>query len=102
MKTSHALMGLGSVAETEMNMKETANERLVRQIARELALEAMQRIRARLREVEAAPLAERLYEGEREANGQAWPTEAMPAKEWVPYLLADLELAEAEFERCRH
>jgi len=83
-------------------MKDTANERLIRQIARELALEAMGRIRARLRAVEAAPAAERFYEAERESDGQEWPATALPGKEWVPYLLKDLELARSEFERCHH
>jgi hypothetical protein len=86
----------------ETIMKETASERLVRQIARELALEALQRIRARLREVEAAPLARRLYETEWEGNGPAWPTTPRPAKAWVPYLMDDLELARAEVARCRY
>ena len=82
-------------------MQETANERLVRGIARQLALEAMQRIRARLREVEAEPLAERFYEAEWGAKGRAWPTIAMPAERWLPHLRDDLDLAEAEFAACR-
>jgi hypothetical protein len=82
-------------------MQATANERLVRQIAREVALEAMARIRARLREVAADEFATRIYEAEWDADGRTWPTAAMPAREWVPYLLADLSQAEAEFERCR-
>ena len=40
-------------------MRETASERLVREAARDVALEAMKRIRARLREAEAAPLTDR-------------------------------------------
>jgi len=86
----------------ETMMKETASERWVRQIARELALEALQRIRARLREVEAAPLARRFYETEWEGIGPAWPTTPRPAKAWVPYLVDDLELARAEVARCRY
>jgi hypothetical protein len=82
-------------------MRETASERLVREAAREVALEAMRRIRARLREAEAEPLAGRLYEAEWGANGREWPTAAMPAREWVSYLLEDLSRAEAEFDACR-
>jgi hypothetical protein len=76
-------------------------ERLVREIARELALEAMQRIRARLREVEAAPLARRYYETERETTGTEWPRVPLPAEAWLPYLLDDLKHAEAGFRACR-
>lgn len=82
-------------------MRETASERLVREAAREVALEAMRRIRARLREAETDPFASRLYEAEWGANGREWPTAAMPAREWVSYLLEDLSRAEAEFDACR-
>jgi len=82
-------------------MHETANERMVREIAREIALEAVKRIRVRLREAQAAPLAERLYEAEWDVEGREWPTAPMPAERWVPHLLNDLESAQAEFERCR-
>jgi hypothetical protein len=82
-------------------MRETYSERLVREAAREVALEAMRRIRARLREAEAEPLAGRLYEAEWGANGREWPTAAMPAREWVSYLREDLSRAEAEFDACR-
>ena len=82
-------------------MNETANERLVRAVAREVALEAMARIRARLREVEAEPMADRLYEAEWGAKGRDWPTATMPAREWVPLLLEDLSMAKAEFDACR-
>ncbi len=102
LKINYAQMGLGSLAERMKFMQETANERLVRGIARDIALEAMKRIRARLREVEAAPVVERRYEAEWGANGKAWPTTSMMAELWVPYLLEDLAHAEAEFERCRH
>ena len=55
-------------------MRETASERLVRQAARDVALEAMRRISARLREAEANPQAVRFYEpmgdgGEKLADG---------------------------------
>jgi len=86
---------------SQAGMQETANERLVREAAREVALEAMGRIRARLREVEAKPLAERLYVAEWGARGREWPPAAMPAWKWVSYLQEDLSLAEAEFEACR-
>ena len=82
-------------------MNETANERLVRAVAREVALEAMARIRARLREAEAEPMADRLYEAEWGAKGRDWPTAAMPAREWVPFLLEDLSMAKVEFDACR-
>ena len=82
-------------------MNETANERLVRAVAREVAMEAMGRIRARLREAEAEPMADRLYEAEWGAKSRDWPTAAMPAREWVAYLLEDLSFAEAEFNACR-
>lgn len=82
-------------------MQETASERLVREAARDVALEAMKRIRARLRETEAEPLAERLYDAEWGARGREWPTVAMPAYRWVPYLEEDLSLATSEFEACR-
>jgi hypothetical protein len=82
-------------------MRETASERLVRQAACDVALEAVRRIRARLREVEAELLAQRLYEAEWCAQGRGWPASAMSAREWVPYLLEDLSLAEAEFNACR-
>ena len=82
-------------------MRETASERLVREVAREVAFEAIVRIRARLREAEAEPLADRLYEAEWGAKGRDWPTATMPAWEWVPFLLEDLSLAEAEFNACR-
>jgi hypothetical protein len=51
--------------------------------------------------VAADEFATRIYEAEWDADGRTWPTAAMPAREWVPYLLADLSQAEAEFERCR-
>ena len=82
-------------------MQETASERIVREIAREIALDAMKRIRARLREVEADEFAMRNYEAEWDAVGRAWPTKPMSARKWVPYLLEDLSKAETEFERCR-
>jgi hypothetical protein len=82
-------------------MRETVSERLVREAAREVAWEAMRRIRARLREAEAEPLAVRRYEAEWGARGREWPTVAMPAGQWVPYLREDLSLAEAEFNACR-
>src|SRR5579863_1412388 len=85
----------------EKVMRERANERMVRWIAREVALEAMGRIRARLREVEAAPGTERLYEAEWGANGTEWPAVPMPAEMWLPYLREDLNRAEAEFRSCR-
>jgi len=81
-------------------MRETANERLVREIARDIALEAIQRIRVRLREAEAEPLSNRQYEAERGADGKIWPTVAMPAELWVPYLREDLEQAQAEYRAC--
>jgi hypothetical protein len=83
-------------------MRETASERLVREAAQEVALEAMKRIRTRLRETEAMPQAMRLYEAEWGARGREWPAAAMPARDWVPYLLEDLSLAESEFNACRH
>ena len=82
-------------------MRETASERLVREAARDVALEAMKRIRARLCEAEAEPMAVRWYEAEWGANGREWPTAAMPAREWVSCLLEDLSRAEAEFDACR-
>jgi hypothetical protein len=82
-------------------MRETASERLVREAACEIALEAMARIRAHLREAQAEPLAYRLYEAEWGAKSRDWPTAAMPAREWVAYLLEDLSFAEAEFNACR-
>jgi hypothetical protein len=82
-------------------MRETASERIVREVARDVALEATRRIRARLREVEAEPLAVRLYEAEWGANRRDWPKVAMPGREWVLYLLENLDRAEAEFEACR-
>jgi hypothetical protein len=82
-------------------MRETASERLVREAAREVALDAMKRIRARLREAEAMPQAMRSYEAEWGARGREWPAAAMPAREWVPYLREDLSLAEAELDACR-
>jgi hypothetical protein len=82
-------------------MRETASERLVREVAREVVFEAMARIRARLREAEAEPLADRLYAAEWGAKGRDWPTAAMPAWKWVSYLPEDLSLAEAEFNACR-
>ena len=81
-------------------MRETYSEQLVRQAARDVALEAMRRIRARLREVEADPFASRLYEAEWITETGAWPVVPMPAREWVRYLLKDLSRAEAEFESC--
>ena len=81
-------------------MRETASERLVRQAARDVALEAMRRIRARLREAEANPQAVRLYEAEWVTEGRSWPAEPMPARNWNPYLREDLRRAEAEFESC--
>lgn len=51
-------------------MRETASERLVREVAREVVFEAMARIRARLREAEAEPLADRLYAAEWGAKGR--------------------------------
>ncbi len=81
-------------------MRETYNERLVRQAAREVALEAMGRIRGRLREVEADPFASRLYEAEWVAEAGVWPAVRMPAREWLPYLREDLKRAGAEFESC--
>jgi hypothetical protein len=62
---------------------------------------AMKRIRARLREAGAEPLVVRWYEAEWEAKGRDWPTAAMPAAEWVSYLLEDLSLAESELNACR-
>ena len=82
-------------------MRETASERLVREAARDVALEAMRRIRARLREVQAEPLADRWYEAEWGTRGGDWPATAMPAREWVSYLLEDLSRTEAEFDGCR-
>jgi hypothetical protein len=70
-------------------MRETYNERLVREAALEVASEAVKRIRSRLREVEADEFALRLYEAEWDADGRAWPTKPMPAWEWEPYLLED-------------
>ncbi len=81
-------------------MRETYSERLVREAAREVALAAMRRIRARLREVEADPFSSCLYEAEWISEDGAWPVVPMPAREWVPFLLADLSRAEAEFESC--
>jgi hypothetical protein len=83
-------------------MQETASERLVRNIAREVALEAMRRIRARLRETEAQPLVPRRYEAEWSGHSREWPAAEMPAREWVPYLREDYGLAEAEFNACRN
>jgi hypothetical protein len=82
-------------------MQETASERLVREIAREVALEAMKRIRARLREAEADPSALRWYEAEWSTHSRAWPAAAMPARDWVPLLREDMSQAEAEFQACR-
>ena len=82
-------------------MRETASERLVREAAREVALEAMKRIRARLREVEADPLAVRWYEAEWSTHSRAWPASEMPARDWVPLLQEDFGLAQREFEACR-
>ena len=82
-------------------MRETASERLVREAARDVALAAMRRIRARLREVDADHFAARLYEAEWGAKGRDWPVVPMPAREWVSYLLEDLSRAEAEFDACR-
>jgi hypothetical protein len=81
-------------------MRETYSERLVREAAREVALAAMGRIRARLREVEADPLASRLYDAEWVTETGAWPVAPMPAREWLPYLREDLNRAGAEFESC--
>ena len=81
-------------------MRETYSERLVREAARDVALTAMRRIRARLREAEADPLASRLYEAEWITETGAWPVVPMLAREWIPYLLEDLSRAEAEFESC--
>jgi hypothetical protein len=78
-------------------MRETASERIVR----EVAFEAIRRIRACLREVEEEPLAARLFEAEWGANGRDWPRVATPGREWVSYLLEDLSRAQAEFEACR-
>jgi hypothetical protein len=80
-------------------MQETANERLVRGIAREIALEAMKRIRARLREAEADPLVSRLYEAEWVTEN--WPASPMSARDWLPHLREDLNRATVEFEACR-
>jgi hypothetical protein len=81
-------------------MRETHNERLVREAAREVASEAIGRIRSRLREVQADEFTMRLYEAEWGADGRAWPTQPMMAWEWVPYLLEDLSRAEAELNAC--
>jgi hypothetical protein len=81
-------------------MNETANERLVRAVAREVALEAMGRIRARLRAAEADPFASRVYEAEWVTENGAWPVVPMPAQEWLPFLREDLNRAGAEFESC--
>jgi hypothetical protein len=81
-------------------MRETYSERLVREAARDVALAAMRRIRARLREVEADRLACRIYEAEWVTESEAWPVVPMPAWEWVPYLREDLNRAGAEFESC--
>jgi hypothetical protein len=83
-------------------MRETANERLVREVAREVAQEAMRRIRTRLLEVEAEPMAGRLYEAEWGAMDRDWPTAAMPGRDWVPFLLEDLSRAKAALDGCRH
>ena len=61
-------------------MQETANERLVREAARDVALEAMRRNRACLREVEAEPLTDRLYEAEWVTENGIWPVSPMPAE----------------------
>jgi hypothetical protein len=82
-------------------MRETYSERLVREAARDVALEAMRRIRARLREVEAGPFASRLYEAEWVTENGTWPVAPMSAREWLPYLRDDLSLAAAEFNACR-
>jgi len=74
---------------------------MVRAAAREVALGAMARIRARLREAEAEPQAVRLYEAEWGTLDRPWPVTPLPAAEWVPYLLEDLSRAEAEFDSCR-
>ena len=63
-------------------MQETASERIVREIAREIALDAMKRIRARLREAKADEFATRIYEAEWDADGGAWPG-VNAAREWV-------------------
>jgi hypothetical protein len=81
-------------------MRETYSERLVRGAAREVALAAMGRIRARLREVEADPFALRSYEAEWVTETGAWPVAPMPARDWVRYLREDLSRAGAEFESC--
>ena len=82
-------------------MRETASERLVREAARDVALEAMKRIRARLREAGAEPMSVRLYEAEWVTEDAAWPVVPMPAWEWVPHLRKDFSRAAAEFEACR-
>ena len=82
-------------------MQETANERLVREAAREVALEAMGRVLARLRKAEAKPSANRWYGAEWVTGDVAWPAGPMPAWKWVPYLREDLRRAEAEFDSCR-
>ena len=94
LKTNHVQM-------KSINMRETANERLVREAARDIALEAQCRIRARLREVESEPLADRVYPAEWGARGRDWPAAPMPAWQWVSYLEEDLRLATGEFEACR-
>ena len=81
-------------------MKETYSERLVREAARDVALAAMRRIRARLREVESDPFALRLYEAEWVTENGTWPVAPMKAQEWLPYLREDLNRADAEFESC--
>ncbi len=81
-------------------MRETYNERLVREAARDVALAAMRRIRGRLREVEADPFASRLYEAEWVTEAGAWPVSPIPARDWLPYLREDLNRAGTEFESC--
>lgn len=82
-------------------MRETASERLVRPASRDIAMEAMRRIRARLREVGAAPEAEFEFEPEWEQEGRQWPQGTLSGREWVPHLVSDLEAAETAFARCR-
>lgn len=81
-------------------MKETASDRIVREAAREVAREALLRIRARLVEATAAPRVLRRYEAEWTGHSRAWPTRQLPAGEWVPYMEEDFCLAKAEFNAC--
>jgi len=78
-------------------MNETANERLVRAVAREVAWKRWSDSCAPA-EAAAQPMADRLFEAEWGAKDRDWPTAAMPAREWVPLLLEDMSKAKAEFD----